>query len=92
MTSLFREVLLPSAAAVMLLFVAAVDVVTAGEATEVAPVQIAAALMPAARHQPASTEPTADADLSRPRSKSLDVARRCDRFQRIGKFTVTRCD
>ena len=92
MTSLFREVLLPSAAAVGLLLAAAVDVATAGESPRVKPVQIAAAPVLAARHQPAPTQPTAEADPSRPRSKPLEVERRCDRIQRIGKFTVTRCD
>ena len=92
MTSLFREVLLPSAAAVGLLFAVAVDVATAGEAPGVKPVQIAAAPVLAAPHQPAPTQPTAEADPSRPRNKPLEVERRCDRIQRIGKFTVTRCD
>jgi uncharacterized protein involved in high-affinity Fe2+ transport len=92
MTSLFREVLLPSAAAVGLLFVASADVATAREAPGVEPVQIAAAPVPAARHQPVPMQPTAEADPSRPRNKPLEVERRCDRIQRIGKFTVTRCD
>ena len=92
MTSLIREVLLPSAAAVALLFAATVDVATAGEAPGVEPVQIAAAPVPAAPHQPAPTQSTAEADPSRPRNKPLEVERRCDRIQRIGKFTVTQCD
>ena len=92
MTSLFREVLLPSAAAVGLLFAAAIDVATAGDAPGVEPAQIAAVPVSAAPRQPAPTEPTADADPSRPRNKPLEVERRCDRIQRIGKFTVTRCD
>jgi len=92
MTSLFREVLLPSAAAVGLLLAAAVDVATAGEAPEAKPVQIAAAPVSAAPHQPARRQPIVEADLSRPRNKPLEVERRCDRIQRIGKFTITRCD
>ena len=92
MTSLLREILLPSFAAVGLLFAATVDVATAGEAPGVEPVQIAAAPVPAAPHRPARTEPTAEADPSRPRNKPLAVERRCDRIERIGKFTLTRCD
>jgi hypothetical protein len=92
MTSLFREVLLPSAAAIGLLFLAAVDVATAGEATVIEPVQVAAAPVPAARHQPAAAEPTTEADSSRPRKKPLELKRRCDSVQRIGKFSITQCN
>ena len=92
MTSLFREVILPSAAAVALLFAAAADVATAEEAPRVEPVRIAAAPVPTARHQTAPTEPTADADPSRPGNEPLAVERRCERIQRSGKFTLTRCD
>ena len=92
MTSLFREVLLPSAAAVGLLLAAAVDVATAGESPGVKPVQLASAPVLAAPHQPAPTQPTAEADPSRPRNKPLAVERRCDRIERIGKFTLTRCN
>ena len=92
MPSLIREVLLPSAAAVVLLFVAAVDVAIAADASGVEPVQIAAAQVASARHQPAPTKPTASADSSRPSTKPLEVVRRCARTERIGKFSITKCD
>jgi hypothetical protein len=92
MTSLFREVLLPSAAAVALLFLAAIDVATAAEPPGVEPARIAAAPVPIAHHPTPRAEPPAEGDQSRAVNKPLAVERRCHRIQRIGKFTLTRCD
>ena len=93
MTSLIRDVLFPSAAALGLLAAAAVDTARAGEAAAPKPAVIAAATVSAG--QPAAVAPSPDrpstaAADERPRKS--DIERRCERTDRIGKFRITRCD
>jgi hypothetical protein len=93
MTSLIRDVLFPSAAALCLLAAAAVDTAKAGEAVAPKPAVIAAASVSVV--QPAAEAPSPDRASSaaadeRPRKGGVE--RRCERTDRIGKFRITRCD
>ena len=94
MTSLIRDVLFPSAAALGLLAAAAVDTARAGEAAAPKPAVIAAASVSAV--QPAAVAPSSDrASTASPadeRPRKSDIERRCERTDRIGKFRITRCD
>ena len=94
MTSLIRDVLFPSAAALGLLAAAAVDTARAGEAAAPKPAVIAAATVSAG--QPAAVAPSSNrAATASPADEGLRkgaIERRCERTDRIGKFRITRCD
>ncbi|HET7202395.1 MAG TPA: hypothetical protein VFI92_03420 [Steroidobacteraceae bacterium] len=94
MTSLIRDVLFPSVAAVGLLAAAAIDTATAEEAAPAAkPAVIAAASVGAVSQQ--ATAPSHErAPVVAPadeQERSV-IERRCERTGRIGKFRITRCD
>ena len=102
MSSLIRDVLFPSAAALGLLVAAAVDTATAEEAgpARTAVVTAAPVVVAAVRAETAvSVAPVAAANAA-PRAdvgadeseRSNGIERRCDRTGRIGKFRITRCD
>ena len=94
MTSLIRDVLFPSVAALGLLAAAAVDTARAGEAATPKPAVIAAASVTAV--QPAAVRPLPDRAPSASPADELPrkggIERRCERTDRIGKFRITRCD
>jgi hypothetical protein len=92
MSGLIRDVLFPSAAALVLLFAAAADVAVAEEtaAAETAVLAAAPARGPAAPPVSSDVAPSPVAAAEAERAKGVE--RRCDRTERIGKFRITRCD
>ena len=102
MTSLIRDVLFPSAAAIGLLAAAIVDTAGADESFYDEPSAVVAAAAPrdvgtSARSStavaPAAvTSPSSKAEARADDDRSSGVEARCERTGRIGKFKITRCD
>jgi hypothetical protein len=91
MRTLISEVLLPASAAVGLLALLAIPPATAEERVpQAAPsttfAAVAASSVPTHRIVPSSPATDRSAESSRP-----TIERRCERVERIGKFTITRC-
>ena len=95
MTSLIRDVLLPSAAALGLLMAAAIDTAGAEEPAAPKPALIAAASISSVPQQQRAAPPQERASVASPDdadSRPSGIERRCERTGRIGKFHITRCD
>ena len=99
MTSLIRDVLFPSAAALGLLAAAITDSAVADESFFDEPVAVVAAAPVAATVSPrlgTATAPAARASTpvdARPEgNRASMIEPRCERTGRIGKFKITRCD
>jgi hypothetical protein len=93
MTSLIRDVLFPSAAALALLAAAAIDTAVAEEAAPAKPAVIAAAPVGAVPQQATAPLQEGASTVTRDdEQKTNGIERRCDRTGRIGKFRITRCD
>ena len=103
MTSLIRDVIFPSAAAIGLLAAVITDPAVADESyydepavavAVAAPVTMATNVLrvvePVVPTVPARTSPTAEAHSENASSNGIEP--RCDRTGRIGKFKITRCD
>lgn len=91
MRSLISEVLLPASAAVGLLALLAIPPATAEErvpqaAASTTVAAVAPSSVPTHRIVPSSPAADRSAESSRP-----TIERRCERVERIGKFTITRC-
>jgi hypothetical protein len=99
MTSLIRDVLFPSAAALGLLAAAITDSALADESFYDEPVTVVAAARVPATAGPrpvTATAPAARASTpveARPEgNRASAIEPRCERTGRIGKFKITRCD
>jgi hypothetical protein len=98
MTSLIRDVLIPSAAAIGLLAATIADTAAADESFYDEPSIVVAKAGPVAPSssapaaRPAPTAQRTDADAREPVSRSNGIEPRCERTGRIGKLKITRCD
>jgi hypothetical protein len=98
MTSLIRDVLIPSAAAVGLLAATIADTAAADESFYDEPTIVvarAAPVAPSSRAPAARSAPedrSTAAEAREPESRSSGIEPRCERTGRIGKFRITRCD
>ena len=102
MTSLIRDVLFPSAAALGLLAAAITDSAMADESyydeptavIAAAPITVATTSRPLTAQVSATTtaQPKAILRARAKGNRSNGVEARCERTDRIGKFKITRCD
>ena len=99
MTSLIRDVLFPSAAALGLLAAAVTDSAVADESFYDEPVAVVAAAPVAVAAAPVTAKSaglgarkTATADSQEKGNRTNGIEPRCERTGRIGKFKITRCD
>ena len=91
MTSLIRDVLFPSAAALGLLCAAVTDSAMAEATTSPQPAVIAAASVAPVSLEPSSLPQDSSAKIEGDK-KPAGIEGRCERTGRIGKFKITRCD
>lgn len=99
MTSLIRDVLFPSAAAIGLLAAAITDSAVADESfydepvavVAAAPVAVAAPSVAVKSATPGARK-TESAEMREEGSRANGIEPRCERTGRIGKFKITRCD
>ena len=99
MTSLIRDVIFPSAAALGLLAATVIDPAVADESVYDEPAAVVAAA-PVAVAATSITEKsasvgarkTATAEAREEGSRANGIEPRCERTGRIGKFKITRCD
>ena len=92
MTSLIRDVLFPSAAALGLLAAAITDSAVADESFYDEPVAVVAAAPVAAKSQSPAARKTASGEAREESSRENGIEPRCERTGRIGKYKITRCD
>jgi hypothetical protein len=99
MTSLIRDVLFPSAAALGLLAAAITDSAVADESFHDEPVAVVAAAPVAVMAAPVTVKSsglgarkTATAETQEEGRAKNGIEPRCERTGRIGKFKITRCD
>ena len=98
MTSLIRDVLFPSAAALGLLAAAITDTAVADESFYDEPVAVVAAapiaVAPSATVKTATpgARKAATAEAREEGNRANGIEPRCERTGRIGKFKITRCD
>jgi len=91
MRTLISEVLLPASAAVGLLAMLTIPPATAEDRAlpQEAEVTMAAVSTPSASAHRTTPSKSATARAETPSNPALE--RRCERVERIGKFTITRC-